>query len=347
MTPSITTDRSSYSNAAEMIQWSGTGFTPNGQVVGAISIDNVNPHFFAWTFTASADGSASGQFQVGGNVPAGYQKFWVKDISTDTLSNAVQLIIIHSSAWSLVTETMHWKVYSQGDYLTTYEPDILALTPFLDQIFPKIAADFGYSLPTSPKMEIYLDPASHGGATGTPTGGAMGITIAADSVINVVYGIKGFWFYILTLHETVNVWTGYITPGWPWANGSYIWKGGSQFPGMCDGIITRALGYTAVSNANLATSLNDPGVKLLHDLQQTFGWEIYQGMFSLLKTYRVILADLIEPAKTATLIAFMSISAGVDLLPQFISAGVAGISDDMLASVSSSFNLKWPRANRA
>jgi hypothetical protein len=82
--------------------------------------------------------------------------------------------------------------------------------------------------------------------------------------------------------------------------------------------------------------LSDPGVKLLYDLQQKFGWRIYQGMFSLIRQHRVNLATYTEPMKTATIVLFLSSSAGSLLLPLFRQAGV-GASDDALQAVQKLF----------
>jgi hypothetical protein len=111
---------------------------------------------------------------------------------------------------------------------------------------------------------------------------------------------------------------------------------------MCDIVITNELGLTAVSAAQAQRTLSDLGVKLLYNFQQSFGWPIYQGLFNLIRTYNVNLANYGEPAKTAIVILFMSATAGAFLLPLFIQANV-GIPANALQSVEQLFpDVKMP-----
>lgn len=81
----------------------------------------------------------------------------------------------------------------------------------------------------------------------TPTGGAhtgseccgLGVTVTGDAFYNDGYGVKGFWGYLLALHETINDWTGQVTGGWPtdfWAD--HI----SAFPNSMDWHVMGTLG---------------------------------------------------------------------------------------------------------
>jgi hypothetical protein len=232
-----------------------------------------------------------------------------------------------------VHETANWRWWTTQPFWNQYQNQILALANYPESYLSRLRADFGYDI--GQKMDLVLDPDSHGGATGTPWN-TPGVTIAADSIYNVYNGIPSFWFYILSLHESVNVWTGYITPGWPWADGSSIWHGGSQFPNMADIIITRELGLTDVSTTQASRMNSDPGVQLLLNLQHTFGWNIYQGLLNLIRQHNVILANYAEPAKTAIIILFMSATAGVSLLSPFIQANV-GVTANALQSVQQLF----------
>lgn len=232
-----------------------------------------------------------------------------------------------------IRETSYWRWWTTQDFWNQHQNDISRFFDYPESYLSRLKEDFGYDVPTI--LDLVLDPNSHGGATGTPFG-PYGITIAADSVCNEAWGVRGFWFYILSLHETINVWAGHLTPGWPWANGSEIWHGGSQFPNMADIVVTKELGLNDVSQIQAQRMLSDPGVRLLYDLQEKFGWRIYQGMFSLIRQYRVNFATYVEPMKTATIVLFLSSSAGTSLLPLFRQAGV-GASDDALQVVQELF----------
>ena len=66
-----------------------------------------------------------------------------------------------------------------------------------------------------------------------------GVTVTGDAFYNDAYGVQGFWGYLLSLHEAINVWTGQVTGGWPtdfWAD--HV----SAFPNAMDWHIMDALG---------------------------------------------------------------------------------------------------------
>jgi hypothetical protein len=237
------------------------------------------------------------------------------------------------SDYMKIHETSHWRWWTTQDFWNQHRNDISTFFDYPESYVSKLREDFGYDLPTI--LDLVLDPDSHGGVAGTSFG-PYGVTIAADSVYNEDWGVKGFWFYILSLHETVNVWTGHLTHGWPWANGSEIWHGGSQFPNMTDIVVTRELGLNDVSQIQAQRMLSDASVKMLYDLQQRFGWRIYQGLFSLIRQYHVNLATYREPMKTAIIVLFLSSSAGTLLLSLFRQAGV-GASDNALRAVQGLF----------
>lgn len=91
-----------------------------------------------------------------------------------------------------------------------------------------------------------------------PTGGAhtgseccgLGVTVTGDAFYNSGYGVKGYWGYLLSLHEMINDWTGQVTSGWPtdfWAD--HI----SAFPNSMDWHIMGTLG-AKLSDANLSAA---------------------------------------------------------------------------------------------
>jgi len=80
-----------------------------------------------------------------------------------------------------------------------------------------------------------------------PTGGAhtgseccgTGVTVTGDAFYGSAYGATGFWGYLLSLHETINDFTGQVSSGWPtdfWAD--HI----SAFPNSMDWHVMETLG---------------------------------------------------------------------------------------------------------
>ena len=93
--PSVNTDKTTYAQG-DFIQFSGSGFTPGGLVLGCLTTDN-DHSFICGTPGANADGQgnvALGRMQVGTNIPVGPQKFVARDVSYGSDSNVMQLTII-------------------------------------------------------------------------------------------------------------------------------------------------------------------------------------------------------------------------------------------------------------
>ena len=218
--------------------------------------------------------------------------------------------------------TKYWDVYAP----TVSSAALSPLLPYLDSFIVQLAADFGYTifpLPGQPRLILFLDPTMPLGAAsaGTDKYGPYSVGISAASVGATIYGVANFWYYLLSLHETINIWTGTLAQGWPWADGSDLWKGSSPFPSACDIVITEELGLTAVSSGQVQNVGSDPGVQLILSLQKTYGWKVFQDLFSYIQ--KQIISDLAaysEPLRTAIICWFLSYSCGTDLLPQFNSA---------------------------
>lgn len=89
----VSTDKTVYTQG-DTVQYTGTGLTGGGSVLACFSTDNA--HNLLCVPTSSADdlGHVVGTVQVGGNVPAGPQKFSIQDVSTGRFSNPVQLLIL-------------------------------------------------------------------------------------------------------------------------------------------------------------------------------------------------------------------------------------------------------------
>jgi len=217
--------------------------------------------------------------------------------------------------------TPRWVHWATRDYISRYGSYLTKdIIDYPELYTPQIELDLGYTIFPVPrgKMDLVLDPASQGGARTGTTFGPYGVSISPDSVYNIFNGIQGFYYKILSLHETVNVWTGVLARNWPWADGSQLWKTSSPFPNMCDIVMTSELGLVDISQAQSQRMLNDSGVQLLYGLQSTYGWTPYRTLFSLTNQYHISDWHIYdEPLRTAVICLFMSSGAGTNLLTTF------------------------------
>ena len=230
-----------------------------------------------------------------------------------------------------VESTTYWDIYASSSWYNS-NPSVLApLAPYLDRIVAQVASDLGYNIFNEPPLTtiqkrlalVVYPPANDGSSTGTMLG-LDGITVVGDSTTNVYDSIASFWWYILTLHETVNVWTGTLATDWVWADGSSLWAGTSLFPTACDIIITNELGYPAVSAADAARFTSDPGVQLFLSLHSTYGWAAFQQVFALVERYGITDWGVYpEPLRTAILTWFFSRATGVNQYSAFNAVTVA------------------------
>jgi len=116
--PFVSTDKTTYAQL-ESIVFTGTGFTPSGEIRSCISTNNVAGVGICWgPLYADNQGNVWEAMLVGTDIPAGPQKFWVADVSTSRDSNAVQLTIT-SSVTTTVTRTVTSTVGSTS-YTTRY-----------------------------------------------------------------------------------------------------------------------------------------------------------------------------------------------------------------------------------
>ena len=225
-----------------------------------------------------------------------------------------------TSSWNLWATPTFISVNSQ--YLTQ---DVI---DWPESYTAQIATDFGYTIfPLIPgnsedgvHMDLVLNPSYSGGAsTGTVYGGdgmSMDPTFVLPST--AYNGIQQFWYFLLSLHETVNVWTGNLAQGWPWADGSNLWNGTSPFPNMCDIVISGELGLSQISSTQSQRMAGDSGVQLFLNIQQTYGWQAYKTLFSLTQQYGITDWHVYsEPLRTAVICLFLSSGAQTNLLPQF------------------------------
>jgi hypothetical protein len=112
-----------------------------------------------------------------------------------------------------------------------------------DNVITNLGSLFGYTPAGAPFTIEATQPT--GGACACQDFGGLGVNVTGDAF----YGgytapitgtsIPGFWGYLLTLHEFINVWTGTMTPNWPtdwWADHR------SPFPNEMDYRVMQSIG---------------------------------------------------------------------------------------------------------
>jgi hypothetical protein len=227
----------------------------------------------------------------------------------------------YATTFKQYAETPRWRHWATADYIQKYKNYLTNdITNYPEHYTTQIEQDFGYTIYPTPtgKMDLVLDPASQGGARTGTIFNEYGISISPDSVYNTYNNIQGYWYKILSLHETVNVWTGTLAHNWPWADGSPLWKTSSPFPNMCDIIITSELALTDISQTHYQRMQNDTGVQLLYKIQRAYGWTPYRTLFTLTNQYHIKdWKTYPEPLRTAIICLFMSSGARTNLLTAF------------------------------
>jgi hypothetical protein len=194
---------------------------------------------------------------------------------------------VSANGFRLVENTRFWNVWCTAAYEAQYASEFDApRISWLDAFYQQLVDDFGFQLTPQTgqcydgkHLDVVLDPTAQGGAHTGTTFGSSGVSISPDALYNTGYGIAGFWWFLLTMHETVNVMTASIAQGWVWADGSSMWAGQSPFPNMCDIVVAGETGREDMSNAQLLRMTSDPGVRLFLWIQQTYGWTPYQRLF--------------------------------------------------------------------
>lgn len=130
--------------------------------------------------------------------------------------------------------TTAWCV--ESSVLSQYGAFPTAFFPYGDHVIGELVTLFHV-----PAQGVYTFEASvpNGGAhTGSECCG-LGVTVTGDAFYGSAYGVTGFWGYLLSLHESINDWTGQVSSGWPtdfWAD--HI----SAFPNSMDWHVMGTLG---------------------------------------------------------------------------------------------------------
>ena len=195
-----------------------------------------------------------------------------------------------------------------------------ALATYADDGYSYFQRNMGFGLPTpNPSTsdhdwQVLINESDNGfGGSAGPSG--IGLTGGAAK--------DGYIGHLFVAHEMANVFTGQNTPGWPWANGSYIWAalGAGQYPSPFPRTAATAamlnLGYTDYVNRALGEVQNDAGFQLLYGIIRTYGWTPFEKLFSFIKSINLNLSSLLEPLKTGTIMVVMTVQTGTDFITQF------------------------------
>ena len=215
-------------------------------------------------------------------------------------------------AETLLHESEHFKWYGDPG---TISGDISMFYDYMEQCYTKIAGFLGYEPTGYLKIPIHIDPSSQcPGSVGGGTGEGK-LSYCAGSWTDNMY-----CRWILP-HELVNLYTGYVTAGWPWADGSPIWHGESPFPFFVALETMRTLNYGSMAD-NLEATTNPilhGQISMLKEYTNTFGWGAWKRMFAKMVEKKENLTKYTEPTLTHRVFAYMTYGAGLDPIPGIIS----------------------------
>ncbi len=230
-------------------------------------------------------------------------------------------VTVRVVSFERVYQSTHWNLWVEPAYYSANKASFTtAALAWLETFLLQIIQDFGFSIfPLLPcqsqdgvRMDCVLDPAAQGGAS-TGTGfGTAGVSVSPDAIVNP----GQFFWYILTMHETCNVFVASISTGWIWANGSPLWGGGSPFPNMCDIVVSAEVGESSISSQQSAREGALPDVALYAFIQAQYGWAPFQKLFAYVIKNSNSFAwyNYQEPYRTAVTCYLLSHFCGTDLL---------------------------------
>jgi hypothetical protein len=168
--------------------------------------------------------------------------------------------------------------FYSANYTTFFNGPFYA---YSDAVIAELQTLFPVTPPNQPfiiEVQMPTGEASTGCAFG---GGSYCNTVTGDAYYNVFNDpvtdapIHGFFGYLLTLHEAINVYTGLVSGGWPtdwWADHR------SPFPNAFDYEIMQAIG-TAQNNNNLLLSATAQKNRFDNQSQHPSGYDAEVAMF--------------------------------------------------------------------
>ena len=261
---------------------------------------------------------------------------------------AVLLGVVAPAATSYACSASETQVYQSATTVWCVEASVItkygafpqAFFPYGENVIKELAAVFNV-----PAQGAYTFEASvpNGSAhTGSECCG-LGVTVTGDAFYGSAYGATGFWGYLLSLHETINDWTGQVSGGWPtdfWAD--HI----SAYPNSMDWHLMATLGQkdndpnlTAASSGQKARFYPggdsvDPRVPMFDTVFDLPGMS-YAGwsrVFGFVESDKIAWDNLGVPnpdeKRSEYVAAYVSLGAGKSVLPILQGANVCNGSPD-------------------
>jgi MYXO-CTERM domain-containing protein len=239
---------------------------------------------------------------------------------------------VDDTVWSTGQSAFQSVFFPYGDAVVQELEALFAVTPKgLPLIIEAVAPDGGAQTP--PKC-------CGNGCNEDP---CIGEAVTGDAYTGSAYNVQGFWGYLLTLHELINQWTGYVSGGWPtdfWAD--HV----SAFPNSTDWHIMATLGaklgdanLTAASAAQKARfypggDSTDPRVGMFDQIYALpgMGYAGWAHVFALVQGDAMSWDGLGvgNPAELRTeyVAAYVSLGPGLSVLPILQAANVANGTQD-------------------
>jgi hypothetical protein len=218
------------------------------------------------------------------------------------------------------------------------QADVEKFFPYGDRVVDELIELFAVSPDDLPYTIEATEP--NGGAM-TPSHYGPGVAVTGDAFYNEVGGVKGFYGYLLVLHELVNQWTGLVTGGWPtdwWADHR------SPFPNSMDEQIMRALGETRAADiqhgrfSDEQSGDYDPEVVMFNQHFDAYGFAGLARAFALIRADGLSWGDLRDPPDfqdqttfvsgnpsallSSYVTAYLSLGAGVNVTDAFVARTV-------------------------
>lgn len=200
------------------------------------------------------------------------------------------LIVIHTG--------QHYIWYCNQSVWQAHEADIEPYFDYADRAFAQIIKDWGVPMPTR-KFYLYVNPGN--GFAAFAAGDiaevhrvvghdAPGISVWADCYWTTIHGIKGYFGYTFTTHESVNNLTGQlVTANWPrdwWADDK------SPFPAMTAVQVEREVGEPDVSRYHDQEFVHDPIYQMDKSLLSHYGWGLWRRMFDTIESDHLDLGQI-------------------------------------------------------
>jgi hypothetical protein len=190
-------------------------------------------------------------------------------------TSSVDYVMLYRSQWS------EWciDINFYGAHSATFNSGVFYA--FSDAFIKELQAVLPVTPPSQPFI-IEVQTPTGGAHTGCDFGdGSYGDTVTGDGYYNVfndpVTGtqIPGYWGYLLSLHEAINVYTGLVSGGWPtdwWADDR------SPFPNAFDYELMETIG-AAQKNATLLLSATAQKNRFANQSQNPSGYDPEVALF--------------------------------------------------------------------